>query len=279
MLISTGFILNCAVFGLLFRPLEQMQVQVPVNKVTTTVSDNENPAKDKKLPLLLKTKMLRDLKGKSESSFSIYEEVGLIVDHSDHLKDPYFSGNANYPTASQILQLEVIPDQEDERCEEAMHRRSRSHSGGMVTVDDGCTTDDEPALGTLRTHRSTSRQMAMSNHELNTNPRASPRPSLGSRGRNKSVSPVRQKRNSLVPETRILLDRKYSLQPSTNRSQSFSVSNTTLANGTKAPIVRRNTEMGNRPLYRDDIFFNSNLKRLSQYNSQVNLKYQYDATL
>lgn len=246
-----------------------MQVQVPVLEVATEASDNEDSTKDKKLPLLLKTKVLRDLKGRSESSLSIYEDVGLIVDYSDDVKDPYFSGNANYPTASQILQLEVITDQEDLCCEEEMHKRSCSHSGPTAVAGDNCTTDDKPPFTTRHAHQSRIRHMVMSNHELSTSLHAHSPHLLELRGRNKSVSPVPQKRISLVPETRILLDRKYSLQPPTNRSQSFSASAGTLANGTKAPIIRRNTDMGNRPLYRDDIFFNSNLKRLSQYNSQV----------
>lgn len=243
-----------------------MQVQVPVIETTTPSSDGEDSTKDKKLPLLLKTKVLRDLNGRSKSSLSIYEDVGLIVDNGDEAKDAYFSGNANYPTASQILQLEVIPDQEQEQGDQTLQRRNRSHShsNGTATVTD---TEHIGNQAPLTVHRV--KQMVMSNRELNTNPQASPRPSLGARGRNKSVSPLPQKQNSLVPETRILLDRKYSLQPpTTNRSQSLSASGI-LANGTKGPIVRRNTDMGNRPLYRDDIFFNSNLRRLSQYNSQV----------
>lgn len=250
-----------------------MQVQVPVLEAATDASDNEDLTKDKKLPLLLKTKVLRDLKGRSESSLSIYEDVGLIVDHCDDTKDPYFSGNANYPTASQILQLEVIPDQDDACCEKAMHKRSRSrsHSGRTAVAVDDCTSTNKPSFTDQHTHKSRIRHMVMSNHELSTSPHTNPPSSIESRGRNKSVSPLPQKRVSLVPETRIFLDRKYSLQPPTNRSQSFSASAATLANGTKAPVIRRNTDMGNRPLYRDDIFFNSNLKRLSQYNSQVTL--------
>lgn len=229
-----------------------VQVPVPDPELQEKPENEEEDSKKKKLPLLLKSKILKDLKGRSESLLNVYEDLGITVDDSPATTDPkgYFNNNCRYPAASQILQLDVITD--DEQSNESNESISKAKNTAAATDNDRL-----PQL------------VVLSNRELNTNPHAITTKPREVRERNKSVSPELQKRrNSLMPEMRILLNRKYSLQPN-YKSQSFTVSSTTTLASHKSIFNRRHTDIGNRPLYRDDIFFNSSLKRLPQYTSQV----------
>lgn len=225
-----------------------MSVEVPVPDQTNIQEEAEN--EKKKLPVLLKTKILKDLKGRSESLLNVYEDLGITVENPPSATDTkhgYFSNNSRYPTASQILQLDVIADNE---------------------LSDESITKAQNSVATVANDDLLPKFLMLSNRELGTKQNSSLTKHKDIRERNMSVSPELQKRrNSHIPEMRILLNRKYSLQP-TCTSQSFTASCSTVASH-RSMFHRRHTDFSNRPLYRDDIFFSSNLKRLPQYTSQV----------
>lgn len=155
----------------------------------------------------------------------------------------FFNHNTKYPTASQILYVA------------ADTKKSMQSLNGSV-----CSDKSLPKANLITESDLDTRVKRLSNglHRLE---------------RHHSESPEMVKStNVMPPEMRILLNRKHSLQQTPYQSKSFTVSSTTtLDDRTNSISSRRSskTEFGNRPLYRDDIFFNSNLKRLSQYTSQV----------
>lgn len=188
-------------------------------------------------PLLLKTEILKKSKHKSASLLNIYEDLGLTIDDSADIKN-FFNSNTKYPTASEILHGVL----EEHRCSSQSLNDGKVHKTVLI-------------------------------NEKDLDKRIKPfEKQLDRLERNHSESPELKKRNSVIPEMRILLNRKYSLQPY-SKSKSFTVSSTTSLSRTTSMYSRRNSkaDFGNRPLYRDDIFFNSNLKRLSQYTSQVSI--------
>lgn len=234
-----------------------MSVEVPVPDQTNIKKEAENGENEKKkLPVLLKTKILKDLKGRSESLLNVYEDLGITVENppsATNIKQGYFNNNSRYPTASQILQLDVIADNE---------------------LSDGSITKAQNSVITVANDDLLPQFLMLSNRELGMKPHSSLTKHRDIRERNMSVSPELQKRrNSNIPEMRILLNRKYSLQP-TCTSQSFTASSSTVASH-RSMLNRRHTDFSNRPLYRDDIFFSSNLKRLPQYTSQVGTTYHF----
>ncbi|XP_065225825.1 monocarboxylate transporter 5-like [Planococcus citri] len=229
MAVQAGLVLHCALCGALFRPLKPMSVKVPVDENLETTNQS----------LILKTEILKKSKDKSASLLNVYEDLGITIEDLNDEKN-LFNNNTKYPTASEILHL---------------------NANGVL--------DHLTSSQSLNDDRSAHNTVLISEKDLDKRikPFASTKP-LDRMERNHSESPELKKRNSVIPEMRILLNRKYSLQP--YKSKSFTVSSTTTLDRTTSMYSRRNSknDIGNRPLYRDDIFFNSNLKRLSQYTSQ-----------
>lgn len=189
--------------------------------------------------LLLKTEILKKTKDKSASLLNIYEDLGITIDDTTDVKN-LFNNNNKYPTASEILHLAT---------------NGVDHCRSSQSLNDD---------------KSANKSVLINEKDLDKLIKPVPKP-IDRMERTVSESPELKKRNSVIPEMRILLNRKYSLQP--YKSKSFTVSSTTGLSRTTSMCNRRHSkgDFGNRPLYRDDIFFNSNLKRLSQYTSQVSI--------
>lgn len=190
--------------------------------------------------LILKTEILKKSKDKSASLLNVYEDLGIAIEDLNDEKN-LFNNNTKYPTASEILHLNPNGVLDHLNSSQSLNEDRTVHSSVLINEKD-----------------------------LDKRIKAFAKP-IDRMERNHSESPELKKRNSVIPEMRILLNRKYSLQP--YKSKSFTVSSTTTLDRTTSMYSRRNSksDFGNRPLYRDDIFFNSNLKRLSQYTSQVSI--------
>lgn len=102
-----GLILNCAVFGAMFRPLAPVKVNISNGREHVTVSKDKEGEKSEteKLPLLLRIKLARDSL-QAESIQNLDHEIEItnapedVLDANQYLK---VNNNSKYPTAIEVI--------------------------------------------------------------------------------------------------------------------------------------------------------------------------------
>ncbi|PSN31947.1 hypothetical protein C0J52_21417 [Blattella germanica] len=125
-LIQAGLVLNCAVFGTLFRPLEP--ISVAVERVDANGDCEEKKASAEQLPLLLRIKMERDDQmRKCESIASFADNTSITADSKPGPKSRFLKNSSNnmYPTAAQVIARSTTAL--------ASSRRLSSHSLNLQT--------------------------------------------------------------------------------------------------------------------------------------------------
>lgn len=282
LIVQAGFLLSCAVFGSLYRPLEQAIIEVPVDK-------DEKKGPFQKRMSIMQTKIIANgITEKSESLLNMYEDSGLTVTNSTELYN-LFNNNSKYPTAMQIFGIDKRASfaenikKSSQSLNTALNQQFISdtlgrRSGGGVTA----IANNNVVPSSQTDHQLT--PQSHPNHESEKDGRIDKKETSSSDWKidkvAKDINHAEHNNttnsaagNLWIPEMKILLSRKHSLY-SGFKSQSFT-EHTTISSIKRDSISlktpRRNTvgrsDLRNRPLYRDDIFFNSSLKRLAQYKS------------
>ncbi|XP_075227171.1 uncharacterized protein LOC142327751 [Lycorma delicatula] len=266
-LIQGGLVLNCAVFGALFRPLRSTKITVvnddhndldaDRNSVyRTQTSENSNI-----IPLLMRIKMARQRLEKASSLHSIDHETELAINEPSEIKNHILKANNNvlYPTVKQIL------NSMDSNLNKSCHSLHTTHHRMKKTSFDS-------------SHR-TEKRMSVPIYPENCR---------GSPQKIRHNTDDEETLNNCHPDEALLKkpmnDDVFCIQKSiqngkvngiqTNKEnngvhyRSRTMSNSSSYHSSRSRS-RRMTEAANRPLYRDDIFFGASLNRLPQYMSHV----------
>lgn len=106
LLVQAGLILNCAIFGAMFRPLEPVKVKISntIDEVDFEKEKETPKSETEKLPLLLRIKLARDSL-QAESMQNLDHEIEItaaenVIDGNHHLK---VNNNNMYPTAIEVI--------------------------------------------------------------------------------------------------------------------------------------------------------------------------------
>ncbi|KAI5726349.1 hypothetical protein M8J76_001091 [Diaphorina citri] len=103
---SVGLILNCAVFGAMFRPLAPVKVKISnENEQAEIVKEKDNEKSEtEKLPLLLRIKLARDsLQAESMQNLDHEIEITAAEDVMDENHHHKVNNNIKYPTAIEVI--------------------------------------------------------------------------------------------------------------------------------------------------------------------------------
>lgn len=265
-------ILSCSVIALAFRPLKPVQVSVPCDEdegIGSTEDNNRNTLFTHNLDLLSTVKRSDDEMMKEGSSISVNTEVNLTVTAPSHLNRLLNVGhNDKYATIHDVLTNN--------------HRNVRNifnvSSSSVNKASEPHRTSSTRSVAVVKDNR-----LAVRNHpnRLSVSSNISDDPKGDSEGSQSRIDDLVTKHLSSNSNRRRVSVMKlmdagaisevaHFRKPSTCMLQlprgsiSPSECNFKRLNSRRATITS-----GVRPLYKDDIFFQANLKRLPQYSSKV----------
>jgi len=263
LLIITGLILNCAVFGTLFRPLKPIKVAVAQPDVDVVDSDEQKKSSAEQLPLLLRIKMARDNNMKKcDSLGSFADNASLTAEPKLGLRSRFLktSNNNKYPTAAQVLV----------RSTTALSglRRPSTHSLNAQTnsIDGSNTSTASPPKSRKRLSGSSYTDGVQQEEEgkpvlaVNAVPEDVTLKRVATC--NEILKPVEEERRGSDETTEMLgeADRAMIIQAENRAGK---------RTRNASECSSKSRDAGVRPLYRDDIFFGASLQKLPQYTSQV----------
>lgn len=263
LLIVTGLVLNCAVFGTLFRPLQPVKLALAQPDVHVVDSDDQKKSSAEQLPLLFRIKMARDdLMKKCESVGNFADNASITAEPKTGPRSRFLktSNNNKYPTAAQVLV----------RSTTALSgtRRQSSHSLNAQTnsIHGSNTSTASPTKSQHRLSESSYTDAVQREEEdkpiLSVN--AVPEEVTLKRvpTSNEILKPVEEERRGSDETTEMLgeADTAMILQGANKAGRRAR---------TVSECSSKSRDLGVRPLYRDDIFFGASLQKLPQYTSQV----------
>ncbi|GFG36188.1 hypothetical protein Cfor_06406 [Coptotermes formosanus] len=269
LLIQAGLILNCAVFGTLFRPLEPTKVPVESPDIENVDGDDQKKSSADQLPLLFRIKMARDdLLKKCDSVGSFADNTSITAESKPGPRSRFLkaSNNNKYPTAAQVLNTSITAL--------SSSRKMSSHSLNVQTnaLYGSNTSNASPPKSQKRLSVSSYNDAVQHEDE------------------GKPVLAV-----NAVPEEVMLATCNEILHPVEEERRGSDETTEMLGEGDRAVIVQaankagkrtrtmsecscKSRDVGARPLYRDDIFFGASLQKLQQYTSQNSVGYHMSVT-
>jgi len=276
-LLQAGMILNCAVFGALFRPLLPVQVTVPCDNEEEEEEEEDNNEGEReinnrdtvtsnKLPLLMKIKHAREELKRADSRLSFDNEVSITAQPPRDIRRFLKAGhNMKYATVAEVLHESretiqnifpsnnALPKTEnvvknkgrfdvitykDKKINGQMWNSNKSNASNKSKLSNGSITDF-PDDALLAKHLN-------SDHHY----------------RRSSAAAHRFAAACAILESSDIRRNSISLRYHTVRARTYSDASS------GGPRSRRATmSSGVRPFYRDDIFFQANPTRLPQYSS------------
>ena len=263
LLIITGLVLNCAVFGTLFRPLKPIKLAVAQPDVDVVDSDDQKKSSVEQLPLLFRIKKARDdLMKKCDSVGSFVDNASVTAEPKPGPRSRFLktSNNNKYPTAAQVLV----------RSTTALSgpRRPSSHSLNAQTnsIHGSNTSTASPPKSQKRLSESSYTDAVQQEEEgklvlaVNAVPEDVTLKRVATC--NESLKPVEEERRGSDETTEMLGD--------ADTAMIIQVANKAARRArTISECSSKSRDVGVRPLYRDDIFFGASLQKLPQYTSQV----------
>jgi MFS family permease len=271
LLIQAGLILNCAVFGTLFRPLKPIKVALPQPDVDVE-TDAQKKSSAEQLPLLFRIKMARDdLMKKCDSLGSFADNASVTAEPKTGSRSRFLktSNNNKYPTATQVLV----------RSTTALsgQRRPSSHSLNAQTnsLHASNTSTASPPRSRKRLSGSSYTDAVQQEEESKPVLAVNAVPEDVTLKRvptcNEILKPVEEERRGSDETTEILeeADRVMIIQAANKAGKRTRHT---------SECSCKSRDVGVRPLYRDDIFFGGSLQKLPQYTSQNSVGYHMSVT-
>ncbi|XP_039289346.1 monocarboxylate transporter 2 isoform X2 [Nilaparvata lugens] len=296
MLIQAGLILNCAIFGLLFRPLKPRRVpltddvtrsaddQQTTNDLEQTTDDLEQGA----VPLLMRIKMARQLqqarqRNDSTASSCCLEHELFVSDANAHNR--MLNNNSVYPTIKQVL----------DGSYDSLHM-SAGNLKLHPRLDAVLLTSANPPPPPIYPESITG-ELHKPQHEDGKRGRSltpTTETLLGGNGNNMYKAAVISRQLSITRRSSSVGPGVRSRAMSNSSATSCGrVSNKvdvgggirsrTMSNSSATSYGRVGNKvdatLGSRPLYRDDIFYAGSVNKLPQYTSQISgLEYTLSVT-
>jgi hypothetical protein len=259
----TGLVLNCAVFGTLFRPLEPVEVAVEPADVEMVDGDDQKKSSAEQLPLLFRIKMARDdILKKCDSLGSFADNTSVTAESKPGLRSRFLkaSNNNKYPTAAQVLAHSTTAL--------SGTRKLSSHSlNAQTNALHGSNTSDTSAHKSQKRLSVSSFTDAVEHEEegkhalsVNTVPEEVTIKKVATY--TELLRPVEEeKRDSEETEEMLGEGEKDVIIQAANRAGKRT--------RTMSECSSKSRDLRIRPLYRDDIFYDASLQKLPQYTSQV----------
>ncbi|KAJ9592688.1 hypothetical protein L9F63_015660, partial [Diploptera punctata] len=260
LLIQAGFVLNCAVFGTLFRPLEPVKVAVEHPVANGIDSEDHKKSSAEQLPLLLRIKMARDDQmRKCESLASFADSASINADLKLGSKSRFLknSNNNMYPTAAQIITRSTTALSSSRRLSShSLNLQTNTNFGSNVPINETSPSKSQKRLSVPSYHESapTEEDGKVSVPEDVTLKKVATFTEL--------LKPVQEERRGSDEDAEMLENgnRAAVIQAAKKGEKRIR---------TTSECSSRSREVGVRPFYRDDIFFSASLHRLPQYTSQL----------
>lgn len=272
LLIQAGLVLNCAVFGTLFRPLEPIQVVVERQDIDTDDGDDQKKSSAEQLPLLFRIKMDRDdLLKKCDSVGSFADSTSIAAESKPGPRSRFIktSNNNKYPTAAQVLTRSTTALSSSRKLSShslnvqinALYGSNSSNASppksqkrlSVSSYTDAVQHDEEgkPVLSVNAVPEEVTIKKVATYNEL--------------------LHPVEEERRGSDETTEMLGegDRAIIVQTATKAGK---------RNRTASECSSKSRDVGVRPLYRDDILFGASLQKLPQYTSQNSVGYHMSVT-
>ncbi|CAH1390224.1 unnamed protein product [Nezara viridula] len=253
-LIQAGIVLNCAVFASLYRPLKPIHMSVNNNQT-------EEEAERTEVPLLHRIKMARDQLMKTDSMFSMDNEVEIMAQEPFETSKKFLKANHNilYPRAIEALHSSTNSLSKSNQSLDEIRRKPKSEH--RVKYDNNLTIT--VFSGNFEKHLHL------------------PAYTLKRKCQSVEYDPLKdfqgedENFNEHLHDDVFYIPKKPRENHHDRRRGSISVKYRRRADSAgsyKSIKSRRNTiskgpNTGVRPLYRDDIFFQASLHRLPQYHS------------
>ena len=262
--IFTGFVLNCAVFGTLFRPLEPVKVAVERPDANGIDGDDHKKSSAEQLPLLLRIKMARDDQmRKSESLASFADNSSIHADAKLGPKSRFLknSNNNMYPTAAQIITRSTTALSSSRRhSSHSLNLQTNINFGSNVPINETSPTKSQKRLSVPSYHESVPQEEDGKAVIVSSVPEDVSMKKVATF--TELLKPVQEERRGSDEDAEMLAngDRAAVIQEAKKGAK---------RNRTTSECSSRSREVGVRPFYRDDIFFSASLHRLPQYTSQV----------
>ena len=261
LLIITGLVLNCAVFGTLFRPLKPINLALTQQGVDVVELDDQKKSSADQLPLLFRIKKDRD------DHMRKWDSLGSFADNASVTAEPkpgprsrfLKTNNNKYPTAAQVLVRSTTSLSGPRRpsvhslnaqtnslhgsnTSTASPPKSQKRLSGSSYTDVFQQEEGKPVLAVNAVPEDVTLKREATCNEI--------------------LKPVEEERRGSDETTEILgeTDRTMIMQAANKASKR---TRTTSESSSKF------RDAGVRPLYRDDIFFGASLQKLPQYTSQV----------
>ena len=262
LLVFTGLVLNCAVFGTLFRPLKPLKL-VAQPDVDVVDNDDQKKSSAEQLPLLYRIKMDRDDDMKKCESVASFADIASVTadpktgPRSRFLKT---SNNNKYPTAAQVLARSTTA------LSSAQRPSSHSLNAQTNSIHGSNTSNASPPKSQKRLSGSSYTDAVQQEEEgkpvlaVNAVPEDVTLKRVATC--NEILMPVEEERRGSDETTEILGEAgRVVIVQAANKAGKRA--------RTTSECSSKSRDVGVRPLYRDDIFFGASLQKLPQYTSLV----------
>jgi len=272
LLIQAGLILNCAVFGTLFRPLKPIKLALAQPDVDVVDSGDQQKSSAEQLHLLFRIKKARDgTMKKCDSLGSFADNASLTAEQKSEHRSRFLktSNNNKYPTATQVLVRSTTSL--------SGLRRPSNHSLNAQTnsLHNSNTSTASPPKSRKRLSGSSYTDSVQQVEEtkpvlaVNAGPEDVALKRVATL--NEILKPVEEERRGSDETTEMLgeADTAMIMQAANKAGK---------RTRTTSECSTKSRDVGVRPLYRDDIFFGASLQKLPQYTSQNSLGYHMSVT-
>jgi len=257
--------LNCAVFGMLFRPLKPINVTVDQN-LEIVCADDRKKSSAEQLPLLLRIKMARDDQMRNcESLASFADNTSLTAESKPGPRNRFFktSNNNMYPTAAEVLTRSTTALESS--------RRMSSHSLDLQTnaLYGSNVSDASPPKSNKRLSAASYSDAVQQEEDGKAGLVVTP---ISEDVTIKKVATFTELLKPVQEETHGSDENTEMLGTGARSAVIQAANKAGKRTRTTSDCSSRSRDVGIRPFYRDDIFFSASLHRLPQYTSQVRVQ-------
>lgn len=269
LIIQAGLILNCAVFGTLFRPLEPIKVALAQPDVNFVDTGDQKKSSAEQLPLLFRIKKDRDdaIK-KCDSSASFADNASITAEPKAGPRSRFLktSNNNKYPTATQVL-VRSTTALSGNRRSSSSSLNAQTNSLHASNTSTASPTKSRKRLSGTSSYTDAEQQEEEGKPVLAVNEVPEDVTLKRVPTCNEILKPVEEERRGSDETTEMLEEADTVMIIQTDKRNRHS---------SECSCISR--DVGVRPLYRDDIFFGGSLQKLPQYTSQNSVAYHMSVT-